>query len=98
MVLYGFANIPIGIINVYIVSYIQTTVSVDLLSRVVSVLDSFLVTTIPLGGVLAGILSHHLTASQQLVINSFGMLFISLYFLFVKWKGEQVQNDKSQAL
>lgn len=98
MVLYGFANIPIGIINVYIVSYIQTTVSVDLLSRVVSVLDSFLVTTIPLGGVLAGILSHHLTASQQLVINSFGMLFISLYFLFVKWKEEQVQNDKSQAL
>lgn len=95
IILFGMANIPVGIINVYLITYIQTTVSVEMLSRVVSVLDSFIVATIPIGGLLAGILSQVLSARNLMLINSLGTLFISLYFLYVTLKEKRTKTQKS---
>jgi MFS family permease len=94
---FGLANITIGLMSVYFISYVQTTVSVEMLSRVASVVDSFLVATIPIGGILAGILSRFLSASHLMLFNSLGMLFVSLYFLFVTVKGNKSTKSKSSA-
>ncbi len=82
----GFANIPIGIINVYLISYLQKNISSDLLGRVAGTLDSLLVSTIPVGALFSGILSKYIAVNWLMIISSFGMLIIAFYFYLNKDK------------
>ncbi|GGF14832.1 MFS transporter [Halobacillus andaensis] len=95
ILLFGLANLPIGAISVYFISYLQTSISPELLGRVSSIIDSFLVSTIPIGAFLAGMLSQVLPIHVLMVGSSLGMLFISIYFLFVKIEEKEAAEQAS---
>lgn len=94
IILFGLAFIPFGVMNVYFITYIQISISSEMLGRVSSIIDSFLVSTIPLGALIAGFLSKSLPITTLMLFSGSGLLFISLYFFFVRINENNQEVDQ----
>ncbi|GEM01828.1 Major Facilitator Superfamily protein [Halolactibacillus halophilus] len=83
-IIFGVGFIPFGMMNILLITYIQTSIEEELLARVSSVLDSILVFAMPLGSLLGGLVPSLLGVYFTMFISCLGLLTIALYFLFEK--------------
>ncbi|WP_369899683.1 MFS transporter [Bacillus manliponensis] len=91
LVVFGLAFVPFGIMSILFITYLQTSLDQKLISRVVSIIDSVLVSTMPLGSLLAGIFTPIIGVKAMMIIGSCGLLCISGFFAF----NRQLKNMQS---
>jgi MFS family permease len=74
---------PIGGTNVLFSAVLQTIVPSRYFGRVITLIGSISVGIMPLGSLLAGSLALKWSSTHVLAVPALGMLFVSLYWLFV---------------
>ncbi|MFP4880121.1 MFS transporter [Mammaliicoccus sciuri] len=74
--------IPIGIMNISILTYTQVTTEETMMTRVLSISDSLLFIPIPLGALLGGFLGDLVNARTVLLIASLAFLVMFLFNIF----------------
>ncbi|WP_152995813.1 hypothetical protein [Mammaliicoccus sciuri] len=74
--------IPIGIMNISILTYTQITTEETMMTRVLSISDSLLFIPIPLGALLGGLLGDLVNARTVLLIASLAFLVMFLFNIF----------------
>lgn len=84
VILLGLAFIPFGMMSILLITFLQTSIDEDMLARVSSIIDSILVSAMPLGAVLGGALAQTVGAGGIMLAGSFGLAVIAGYFLFNK--------------
>jgi len=82
IILLGLATIPIGIINVIFSAVMQKIAPRHLLARISSVSASINMSAMPVGSLIGGFVATVTNSSIVFYSASFGILFISVYFLF----------------
>lgn len=80
----GLAFIPFGMMSILLITFLQTSIEEDLLARVSSIIDSVIVSAMPLGALLGGMLSPLIGVGNMMLISSLGLLVIAFYFLLNK--------------
>jgi MFS family permease len=81
VILFGIANISLGIINVLINSMFQSLIPENLLGRVFAVISSIAGIALPLGAILGGYLGRIISSENVFICGAIGLLFVSLYWL-----------------
>ncbi len=81
IVVFGIAFIPFGVIRVILITYLQMSIPKDLIARVSSIIDSMLVSTLPIGSLLGGLFAQIFGSNIMMFLGSFGLVAISLFFL-----------------
>lgn len=81
ILLLGLAFVPFGMMTILLITFLQTSIEEGMLARVASIIDSILVSAMPLGALLGGIFAPLLGAANIMLIGSFGLLAIAGYFL-----------------
>lgn len=89
--IFGLAFVPFGIMSILFITYLQTSLDQKLISRVVTIIDSVLVSTMPIGSLLAGIFTPIIGVKAMMIIGSCGLLCISGFFVF----NRQLKNMQS---
>lgn len=84
VILLALAFIPFGMMSILLITFLQTSIDEDMLARVSSIIDSILVSAMPLGAVLGGAFAQTLGAGGIMLAGSFGLAVIAGYFLFNK--------------
>lgn len=84
LILFSLAFIPFGMMNIVFITYIQIATDESIISRVASILDSLLVSTMPIGSLIAGFLPDLIGINISMFISCFGLVIISFGFLFNK--------------
>lgn len=82
--LLSMAFIPFGMMSILLITFLQTAVDENLLARVSSIIDSVLVSAMPLGAITGGVLTPLLGVKTMMFISSSGLLIIALYFIINK--------------
>ncbi|WP_404467293.1 MFS transporter [Planococcus rifietoensis] len=82
--LLSMAFIPFGMMSILLITFLQTAVDENLLARVSSIIDSVLVSAMPLGAITGGVLTPLLGVKTMMFISSSGLLIIALYFILNK--------------
>lgn len=77
----GLAFLPFGMMSILLITFLQTSIDENMLARVSSIIDSILVSAMPLGALLGGILSPVIGVGNMMLISSSGLLAIAFYFL-----------------
>lgn len=80
VVVLGFAFIPFGMMSILLITFLQVSIAEQLLARVSSTLDSFLVAALPLGALLGGLLPHVIGVEWTMFSSALGLIIISIYF------------------
>lgn len=80
----GLAFIPFGMMSILLITFLQTSIEEALLARVSSIIDSVLVSAMPLGAVLGGALSPLVGVNNMMWFSSLGLVGIVLYFFMNK--------------
>lgn len=80
----GLAFIPFGMMSILLITFLQTSIDENLLARVSSIIDSVLVSAMPLGALLGGMLSPVIGVNNMMLISSLGLIAIVFYFLVNK--------------
>lgn len=83
-IFFGIAFIPFGMMSILLITFLQTSIEEHLLARVSSIIDSILVSAMPLGALLGGSLAHVIGVGNMMLFSSTGLLAIVFYFLFNK--------------
>lgn len=83
-ILLGLAFLPFGMMSILLITFLQTSIDENMLARVSSIIDSILVSAMPLGALLGGIMSPVIGVSNVMLISSTGLMAIVLYFLMNK--------------
>ena len=83
-ILLGMAFVPFGMMSILLITFLQTSIEEHLLARVSSIIDSVLVSAMPLGALLGGILSPVVGVGNMMLVSSTGLLAIVFYFLLNK--------------
>ena len=78
------AFIPFGMMSILLITFLQTAVDENLLARVSSIIDSVLVSAMPLGAIIGGTLTPVFGVKTMMFISSTGLLIIALYFIINK--------------
>lgn len=78
---FGLAFVPFGMMSVLLVTFLQTAISEDKLARVSSIIDSVLVSAMPLGALLGGIFTPFIGVRNMMLLGGTGLALIALYFL-----------------
>ncbi|MEG7966404.1 MULTISPECIES: MFS transporter [Bacillus cereus group] len=81
LVLFGCANLSIGIIQVILFTMYQTLVPENILGRVLTVINSISIIVMPLSAFLGGYLAYILGTNYMFLSGSIGLFFISVYFM-----------------
>ncbi|TDM28436.1 MFS transporter [Macrococcoides caseolyticum] len=84
LILFSLAFIPFGMMNIVFITYIQIATDESIISRVASILDSLLVSAMPIGSLIAGFLPDLIGINISMFISCFGLVIISFGFLFNK--------------
>jgi MFS family permease len=79
-ILLSLSMVPFGIMNIVFLTLNQNAVDERLLSRTLSIIDSFLFTTIPIGAVLIGIVASVTSPLMMMYIGATSFLIISLFY------------------
>ncbi|OHX55712.1 MFS transporter [Planococcus faecalis] len=82
--LLGLAFLPFGMMSILLITFLQTSIEEHLLARVSSIIDSMLVSAMPLGALLGGILSPVIGVGNMMLVSSTGLL--PLFFTFCSIK------------
>jgi len=82
--LLGLTFIPFGMMSILLITFLQTSIEEHLLARVSSIIDSILVSAMPLGALLGGIFAPVIGVGNMMLVSSTGLLAIVFYFLFNK--------------
>lgn len=81
IIILGLALIPLGIINMSLLTFTQTNVNENYLARVVSISESILFIMMPLGAIIGGVIAQLWQASIVILIAAFTFAWISLLFI-----------------
>lgn len=81
IIVFGLAFVPFGMMSVLLVTFLQTAIDEDKLARVASIIDSVLVSAMPLGALLGGIFTPVIGAGNMMFLGGTGLFMIALYFL-----------------
>lgn len=84
IIVFGLAFVPFGMMSVLLVTFLQTAIDEDKLARVSSIIDSVLVSAMPLGALLGGIFAPVIGAGNGMLLGGAGLAVIALYFLVNK--------------
>ena len=82
IILLGLATIPIGATNVILAAVRQIIAPQHLLARISSVGASISMSAMPVGSLIGGFVATIVSSTIVFYSASFGLLFISVYFLF----------------
>ncbi|MDE4083571.1 MFS transporter [Planococcus maritimus] len=80
----GLAFVPFGMMRILLITFLQTSIDENLLARVSSIIDSVIVSAMPLGALLGGMLSPVIGVNYMMLISSLGLIAIVFYFLLNK--------------
>lgn len=80
----GLAFVPFGMMSILLITFLQTAIDENLLARVSSIIDSVIVSAMPLGALLGGMLSPVIGVNNMMLISSLGLIAIVFYFLLNK--------------
>ena len=80
----GLALIPFGMMSILLITFLQTSIEEHLLARVSSIIDSVLVSAMPLGAILGGVFTSVIGVNYMMMISSFGLVGIAFYFFLNK--------------
>lgn len=80
-ILFTIGLIPVGVVNVLILTHAQTIVPEDLLGRVMATLGSAAGIAIPVGSLTGGLAGEYYSAEVVVVAASLGIASISLYWI-----------------
>ncbi len=72
------AFIPYGVLMVTMITQIQSSLPVELLGRIVTIIDSVLVVAMPIGAILGGILAQAILPFYAMLLGGVSILLISL--------------------
>ncbi len=75
------AFIPFGMMSILLITFLQTAIDEHLLARVSSIIDSVLVSAMPLGALIGGILPQFIGVNNTMILSCLGLLVIAIYFL-----------------
>lgn len=81
LLLLGLAFVPFGMMSILLITFLQTSIDEGMLARVSSIIDSILVSAMPLGALLGGAFAPIMGAGNVMLMGSFGLLAIAGYFL-----------------
>lgn len=84
LVLFGVAFIPFGVLQILLITYLQTSIPPDKIARVSSIIDSILVSTLPLGSIIGGLLASVLGPITLMSAVSVCIMLIGVYFIIKK--------------
>ncbi|MDN3451702.1 MFS transporter [Planococcus sp. APC 3906] len=77
---FGLAFVPFGMMSILFITFLQTAIDEDKLARVSSIIDSVLVSSMPLGALLGGIFAPLIGAGNMMLLGGAGLAVIALYF------------------
>ena len=80
ILVFGLAFVPFGMMSVLFITFLQTAIDEDKLARVSSIIDSVLVSAMPLGALLGGIFAPLIGAGNIMLLGGAGLAVIALYF------------------
>ncbi|MCR6098783.1 MFS transporter [Salipaludibacillus agaradhaerens] len=79
-ILFSLSMVPFGIMNIVFLTLNQNAVDESLLSRTLSISDSFLFITIPIGAVITGIVASATSPLMMMYIGATSFLIISIFY------------------
>ena len=80
----GLALVPFGMMSILLITFLQTSIEEQLLARVSSIIDSVLVSAMPLGAILGGIFTPVIGVNPMMMFSSSGLICIAVYFFLNK--------------
>lgn len=81
LILFSISLIPLGIMNVSLLTYTQITTEDKFMSRVLSISDSLLFISIPLGAMLGGVVGEFFAAHIVMIIGGGSFFIISIIYM-----------------
>ena len=81
IIILGLSLIPLGVINMMLLTFTQTNADEKYLSRVMSISESLLFVMMPFGAILGGVAAQLWHASIVIIVAAFTFLCISLLFM-----------------
>lgn len=81
IVILGLALIPLGVINMSLLTFTQTNVNEKYLARVLSISESILFIMMPFGAIIGGVIAQLWHASIVVLIAALTFVWISLLFM-----------------
>lgn len=84
MIILGAAFIPFGMMNIIFITFLQTSVEEDMIARVSSIIDSVLVSALPIGALSGGFFTPLLGVEVMMVMSCLGLLGVSIFFIVNK--------------
>ncbi|QDP39487.1 MFS transporter [Radiobacillus deserti] len=81
LILFGIANVTLGIVNVLIFTMFQTLIPEELLGRVFAVISSISSIALPFGSILGGFLGSIIDSSYVYLMGAISLLFVSVYWI-----------------
>ncbi|GGI43031.1 MFS transporter [Mammaliicoccus stepanovicii] len=81
LVLFSVSLIPLGIMNISLLTFTQITTEEKFMSRVLSISDSLLFISIPLGAMLGGVIGELFAAHTVMIIGGTSFAIISIIYM-----------------
>lgn len=81
LILLAISLIPLGIMNILLITYTQVTTEDYIISRVLSISDSLLFAAIPIGALLGGVIGELLSAKFVMLFSGTAFLVIALLYI-----------------
>jgi len=82
LILFSISLIPLGVMNISLLTYTQVATEEKYVSRVLAISDSLLFISLPLGAILGGVIGQISSAHTVMIIGGVAFFLIALLYVF----------------